>query len=55
LRFAAAEALGQLCDGSAYSALEKRLKDEDEGVRAKARWALSRLKKAGVRATASSA
>ena len=47
VRFATAEALGQICDVSAYAALQKRLNDEDEGVRAKARWALSRLKKAG--------
>jgi serine/threonine-protein kinase len=51
LRFAAAEALGQICEPSTYDALQKRLNDEDEGVRAKARWALSRLKKAGARAT----
>jgi serine/threonine-protein kinase len=50
LRFAAAEALGQICDPAAYDALQKRLNDDDEGVRAKARWALSRLKKAGARA-----
>ena len=48
-----AEALGQICDRSAYAALQKRLNDEDEGVRAKTRWALSRLKKAGARAAAS--
>lgn len=47
LRFAAAEALGQICDPSTQDALQERLNDEDEGVRAKARWALSRLKKAG--------
>jgi TolB-like protein len=51
LRFAAAEALGQICDPAGYDALQKRLNDDDEGVRAKARWALSRLKKAGARAT----
>ncbi|HKP13356.1 MAG TPA: HEAT repeat domain-containing protein, partial [Blastocatellia bacterium] len=50
VRFATAEALGQICDASAYGALQERLNDEDEGVRAKARWALSRLKKAGTRA-----
>ena len=50
VRFATAEALGQICDVLAYAALQKRLNDEDEGVRAKARWALSRLKKAGARA-----
>ncbi|HKP85955.1 MAG TPA: HEAT repeat domain-containing protein, partial [Blastocatellia bacterium] len=54
IRFAAAEALGQICDPAAYDALQRRLNDDDEGVRAKARWALSRLKKAGVRATATS-
>lgn len=52
LRFAAAEALGELCDTTAYDALQKRLNDDDEGVRAKARWALSRLKKAGARVPA---
>jgi serine/threonine protein kinase len=54
IRFAAAEALGQICDPVAYDALQRRLNDDDEGVRAKARWALSRLKKAGARATATS-
>ena len=54
MRFAAAEALGQICDPAAYDALERRLNDDDEGVRAKARWALSRLKKAGAHATARS-
>ncbi len=44
-RFAAAEALGQICDPAARDALQHRLKDEDESVRAKARWALSRLKR----------
>jgi serine/threonine protein kinase/TolB-like protein len=52
IRFAAAEALGQICDPAAYDALQKRLNDDDEGVRAKARWALSRLKKAGLDARA---
>jgi HEAT repeat protein len=51
VRFAAAEALGEICDVMAYDALQKRLNDDDEGVRAKARWALSRLKKAGARAS----
>jgi len=46
-RFAAAEALGQICDPAARDALQGRLKDDDEGVRAKARWALSRLRKVG--------
>src|SRR5437764_1065734 len=50
VRFATAEALGEICDVAAYEALQKRLNDKDEGVRAKARWALSRLKKAGTRA-----
>jgi HEAT repeat protein len=45
-RFAAAEALGQICDPSSREALRKRLSDEDDGVRAKARWALNRLRKA---------
>jgi serine/threonine protein kinase len=44
LRFAVAEALGHICDPRARDALQNKLKDEDEGVRAKARWALSRLK-----------
>ena len=52
LRFAAAEALGQICDPIAREALQRRLSDDDEGVRAKARWALSRFKKVGARATA---
>lgn len=50
-RFAAAEALGQICDPAAREALQDRLKDDDEGVRAKARWALSRLRKAGAQVT----
>lgn len=45
LRFAAAEALGQICDPISQAALQRRLTDEDEGVRAKARWALSRFRK----------
>ena len=45
LRFAAAEALGQICDPVAREQLQRRLSDDDEGVRAKARWALSRFKK----------
>jgi HEAT repeat protein len=52
LRFAAAEALGEICDPIAREAVQRRLSDDDEGVRAKARWALSRLKKVGSRATA---
>ncbi|HWP44020.1 MAG TPA: HEAT repeat domain-containing protein, partial [Blastocatellia bacterium] len=44
VRFAAAEALGQICDPVARDALQRRLSDDDEGVRAKARWALSRLR-----------
>ena len=49
VRFAAAEALGHICEQSAGEALQQRLNDKDEGVRAKARWALSRLKKVGSR------
>ena len=49
IRFAAAEALGQTCDPLARQALERRLNDDDEGVRAKARWALSKLKKVASR------
>jgi serine/threonine protein kinase len=52
VRFAAAEALGQICDPIAREALHRRLSDDDEGVRAKVRWALSRFKKVGARATA---
>ena len=52
IRFAAAEALGQICDPIAREALHRRLSDDDEGVRAKVRWALSRFKKIGARATA---
>lgn len=52
VRFAAAEALGQICDPIAHEALQRRLNDDDEGVRAKARWALSRFKKVGSRAAA---
>lgn len=44
LRFAAAEALGEIAEPTAREALQNTLKDEDEGVRAKARWALSRVK-----------
>ncbi len=54
LRFAGAEALGQICDPIAREALQRRLNDDDEGVRAKVRWALSRFKKVGARATATS-
>jgi serine/threonine-protein kinase len=50
IRFAAAEALGQICDPRARDALRTKLNDEDEGVQAKARWALSRLKKADAQA-----
>lgn len=52
IRFAGAEALGQICDPIAREALQRRLNDDDEGVRAKARWALSRFKKVGARETA---
>jgi len=52
LRFAAAEALGHILDPTAREALQRRLNDDDEGVRAKARWALSCLKKVGARAIA---
>ena len=51
IRFAAADALGQICDPLARDALQQRLNDDDEGVRAKARWALSRFKKLGARET----
>jgi TolB-like protein len=52
IRFAGAEALGQICDPIAREALRRRLNDDDEGVRAKVRWALSRFKKVGTRETA---
>jgi serine/threonine protein kinase len=51
LRFAVAEALGHICDPRARDPLQNKLKDEDEGVRAKARWALSRLKQRCAAAT----
>lgn len=53
VRFAVAEALGQICDPIAREPLQRRLNDDDEGVRAKARWALSRFRKADARPTAS--
>ena len=43
------DALGQISDPLARQALERRLNDDDEGVRAKARWALSKLKKVASR------
>ncbi len=46
VRFAATQALGQLGDARALDALEDRLRhDVDEGVRAKALWAMSRIKR----------
>lgn len=46
IRFTAAHALGELGDWSAIPSLEIRLReDEDEGVRAKARWAINTIKK----------
>jgi HEAT repeat protein len=36
--------LGQIADARAQAALEECLRDEDEGVRAQARWALARLR-----------
>jgi serine/threonine-protein kinase len=53
VRFAVAEALGQICDPIAREPLQRRLNDDDEGVRAKARWALSRFRKADARPAAS--
>jgi serine/threonine protein kinase len=53
IRFAVAEALGQICDPIAREPLQERLNDDDEGVRAKARWALSRFRKEDARRTAS--
>ncbi|KAF0249256.1 MAG: serine/threonine protein kinase bacterial [bacterium] len=47
VRFASAQALGELADLQALPALEDRLrKDEDEGVRAKAFWAVKHIHKA---------
>ena len=47
IRFCAAEALGEMCDPRARDALQAALSDEDEGVRAKVRWAITRLRNAG--------
>jgi serine/threonine protein kinase len=47
IRFCAAEALGEMCDPRARDSLQAALSDEDEGVRAKVRWALTRLRNAG--------
>jgi HEAT repeat protein len=50
VRFAATQALGLLGDARTLDALEDRLRhDTDEGVRAKALWAMSRIKRLGVR------
>jgi serine/threonine protein kinase len=47
VRFACAQALGELADAQALPALENRLRiDEDEGVRAKAFWAIKHIQKA---------
>ncbi|HXF05223.1 MAG TPA: protein kinase [Blastocatellia bacterium] len=54
LRFAAVEALGQIGDGRAADPLGDLLSDPDEGIRAKVRWALSRLKSAVPSSTGSS-
>jgi len=53
VRFAVAEALGQIGDPIAREPLQRRLNDDDEGVRARARWALSRFRKADARPAAS--
>jgi serine/threonine protein kinase len=46
LRFACTQALGLLADARSLEALEDRLRhDMDEGVRAKALWALSRIRR----------
>lgn len=46
VRFTAAQALGELGDWNAIPKLEIRLReDEDEGVRAKARWAINAIRK----------
>lgn len=54
LRFAAVDALGQIGDGRAADALGELLSDPDEGIRAKVRWALSRLKSPAPSTAASS-
>lgn len=49
IRFTAAQALGELGDWSAMPSLEAKLReDEDEGVRAKARWAINTIRKRAV-------
>ena len=56
VRFAATQALGLLGDARSRDALEDRLRhDPDEGVRAKALWALSRIRRQGAKAAAASA
>jgi serine/threonine protein kinase len=56
VRFAATQALGQLGDARSLGALEDRLRhDADEGVRAKALWALSRIRRSGTTAMAAPA
>ncbi|HQR36921.1 MAG TPA: protein kinase [Blastocatellia bacterium] len=46
VRFTSAQALGELCDPRAIGALELRgREDEDEGVRAKAQWAVSHIRR----------
>jgi eukaryotic-like serine/threonine-protein kinase len=46
VRFTSAQALGELANPDALTALEKRMReDEDEGVRAKAFWAVKHIRK----------
>jgi serine/threonine protein kinase len=46
VRFTSAQALGQLADPVSISALEIRVReDDDEGVRAKAQWAISHIQR----------
>ncbi|HMZ82166.1 MAG TPA: HEAT repeat domain-containing protein, partial [Acidobacteriota bacterium] len=46
VRFAAVQALGNLADPQAVSALETRLRDDsDEGIQAKALWAINRIRR----------
>ena len=46
VRFTSAQALGELCDPRAIPSLEKRTReDEDEGVRAKAQWAIGHIRR----------
>jgi HEAT repeat protein len=43
VRLAAAEALGEIANSNAVSALTQALSDSDSSVRAKAKWALAEI------------